>query len=409
MGKQKISKIIKTIRQLKPRLLLTLAFTPAAITFGTSCSAAQSTTQIAPASKDTISPQMRFLAAGIANMRQQLQCAEARFTYYHATPRQPTPDWVLKELAKQGMKIRPPGPGPLLKETTVVRWYYQKPQLAIWVEETNNDQEELVSRQRLVFDGKQVSLLGGPLQKQDQHETQSKVEQGEGGKEGNIDLKKFSHLPDGTVLPPENALRDGLWHFMPQADLRFHTYEGPIQLDKVLLQKQWNPVFKGEETVFGSQCWKVEVSSEKGVGDYWIDVEHGFLVRKVERNRYVDGKLVLIARMEAPKLLESNGVWVPALAETRAFEQPVNSATATSYIAERLIISNFKANGNLPASIFTMDWPVGARVQDNFTGKRFTVGGLGSPQPAPVPQPIEAKPKQSAAAPSIAPQEKLKP
>nr|MDQ2730574.1 hypothetical protein [Armatimonadota bacterium] len=157
-----------------------------------------------------------------------------------------------------------------------------------------------------------------------------------------------------------------------------------------------NYLYKGKEEVEGSPCWKVESDDPKTASTiYWIDVDHGFLVRRMQAFVVLDGKLTLISEVRVPSILESNGVWVPAVHEFRYYWKVAQRAIAAKYgthpepvpapgskdedqakpvvAIDRLVISSFSANRDLPPDAFHLDWPVYTRIQNQISQKDYII------------------------------------
>ncbi len=142
---------------------------------------------------------------------------------------------------------------------------------------------------------------------------------------------------------------------------------------------------------------KVEISDKILRTIYWIDTEHGFIVRRLEDYLQIAGKQVLSRELQVPRLQESNGIWMPALVESKSYWRlpkikrkqsdkplppsgvsPDRVEVSEDYVTlppriTRVTISDFKADCELPPGVFDLEWPIGTQVQDNINQKNFVV------------------------------------
>lgn len=318
------------------------------------------------------SPEVRFVAEGIKKSRQQLQCAQATITHTQVLSK----DFETLEKSRAESLPLYLQPSPLnktvkSKETSeTARWYYQKPKLSMMIETSDSSSRTPTRYERLTSDGREAKLLQRVTRKSQDNDTQSNT------------------INIGIISPPGSALFNGIWRPYSHLDPRTYMYyDGVEPLDKLLLKQNPPPVFKGEETITGSRCMKLQVQTAPDAQTlYVIDVDHGFIIRRIEDYIQSENKMVLLSSMEVPRLLESNGTWFPAIVEMKIlwtaimatgkahnFQVPPVDDVAVPPVVKRLTISDFNANCNVPPELFTLDWPLGSRVEDKMTQKSFVV------------------------------------
>lgn len=329
-----------------------------------------------------VAPEVRFVAAGIANARQQLHCGQVTVTRTRVESKEIAAFMRLLTGEATETKVD------VNQETReTAQWRWQESKLSLLVNFDRFNPREIRRSERIVSDGRVATILT-------EYENPAHLEHG------------IYHR--GTIAPAETVLKDGIYLFHAEFDPRFEAYydhyniAGQKPLDELFLQSKPPAVFKGEETLEGSRCMKIEIMNF-GLGapqgaptHYWIDIEHGFLLRRQEEQSVVGQKLgqkALNWEVRVPRLIENNGVWLPAEVERkrtfnfdadklRANEKrriPLESYKFEGRIAffppnvERITFSEFKADCDLPPDAFILKWPVGTSVQDKFTQKTFKV------------------------------------
>jgi hypothetical protein len=256
------------------------------------------------------------------------------------------------------------------RETTSLSIFsHQPPKVAI-ERRANPKASALLRFERVILNDK----LAYVLEQYDQNKGQSTKPNDESG-----------YYSFGYIRPSTELLKDGLVDPLQLSDPRYHCYFdhlGGEPIDQRLLRPDFKAVYLGEEIINGSRCMKMEVSFLQDAKIlYWIDAEHGFLLRRREERTY-SGKDLLREETVVPELQESNGVWLPKTVETRQFIEPVNSKAGQSpeidpskVIVTRTTFSDFKANTDIPTSTFDMKWPKGANVRNQISLTGFIADG----------------------------------
>lgn len=309
-----------------------------------------------------VPPEIRFVAAGIENARQQLQCGQSAVTVYQFTP-------------KEYFKTRQPLGGQPShqdrEETTKSWWNYQAPKMSL---STRIDpaSSDIMRYQRLVIDVAGDKSLQG-------YDDSAKNSRG-----GTYYM--------GSIMPHGQILKNGLAQEYEMNDPRYYAYYyGNLPLDKLFLKKTGipmfdgmpSPVYKGEASVEGSRCMMVEVRPSKDIRwIYWIDVEHGFLVRRQESYRQRGDRELMYMEVRVPRLVESNGSYLPALVEKKQFfvnakGQNDNAVVNNRPLLTRVSISDFKADCNISPEVFLMKWPVGTNITDVINQQKLVVIAVG--------------------------------
>lgn len=130
---------------------------------------------------------------------------------------------------------------------------------------------------------------------------------------------------------------------------------------------------------------------------FWIDVQHGYVLRRAETYMRMGGKLVLLSETTVPLLSVSKGIWLPAVSEEKLAvpleitkrSNPQKSVQKLGgyrvegeilflpAVVKRATITNFAANCNIPPEVFSVSWPLHTAIQDLLTNKRFTIMAVG--------------------------------
>lgn len=333
--------------------------------------------------QSAVSPEVRFVVAGIENARQQIRCGQAKVTRYEMTPRE---YYLLMRLTDPQREI--PKGDKDEEKTEIAYWYYQQPRLSMRVEPASAaNAPARVIYDRFVSDG----VTAKTLSKYDESKQKSVPAPQQNEPEPNS-IYYFGFIDDAAVVT-----KSGLWGQWNQIDPRFYAhYFASKPLDLLFLEKRLGAQYKGEDVVEGSRCMKVEISDKILRTIYWIDTEHSFVVRRLEDYLQVGGKQALSRELQVPRLQESNGIWMPALIESKSYWRlpkikeekgkplppsgvsPDRVEVSEDYVTlppkiMRVTISNFRADCNLPPNIFEMEWPIGTQVQDHINQKNFVV------------------------------------
>ena len=327
---------------------------------------------------------IRFIAAGIEHAHEQFRCGEATVT---------TSDFVPKELATVIRSMSQEGPPPSSQQNfqqqdqefvTVGHWYYNDPLLSMSVESSVRPGGGPPDRLRLVIKDGVAKTLANTIVSSPRT------------------IGPEPPRYNGAMSPPEDVLLRGLlWMEGSEVDPRNYTWfaVGPMSetLIDMLLKGRTAAVYMGKKRVEGVDCMVVERTwpgTQKET--FWFDVEHGFLVRRREASLYMGGKWALAVETRVPRVIESEGIWLPESVETKdwslsmadAVNKPADNekpspAAGPAPEAEGkdhhrphvtvVTISNFRANCELPPEAFVLDWPLGTVVSDNIHHKRFRV------------------------------------
>lgn len=313
--------------------------------------------QPAPLTQSQISAEVRFVAAGIMDGRDQIKCGQAVVTHYQKTPKEFFDYLRLHSSTKEAARL-PIGDE---EKTQTAWWYYQNSKLSMFVEEDRTSPQEILLYQRIVTDAKNARILQAYK---------------------NPARKQRGVYYVGAIIPVETAIQNGLRQNSEFLDPRFYAYYYTLErsLDQLFLDKSVSPSYKGEEVIEGSRCMKVEVwLSEDEQSIFWIDVEHGFLARREAEYVRVENKMQLSREVRVPSIVESNGVWLPAIVERKDFLLSLQGrgrdkgAITPPTILKRVTISDFKTHCEIPPMAFILDWPLGTNVSDGLNNSRFLV------------------------------------
>jgi hypothetical protein len=306
-----------------------------------------------------VSPEVRFVAAGIEDSRQKLHNAQATVSYYQFTPKESFDRWRKLPYIPSNL------PSKDLETRQLVHWYLQDPYLVMQIQPDRNEPNNNILSERFITDSNTVKVLDEYLAH---------------------DRPDFGIYHIGIIRRPEGVVKNGLWQYRQELDPRQNAYYSAVTpLDRVLLKSDPPAEFKREEAIEGSKCMKIEASPMKGFrATYWFDVEHGFILRKAELFVVVAGNSTLIRETTIPHLLESNDMWLPALVEIKDFaqSQPTNQdatsqkAPTTLANLKRITISDFKTNVKGPPETRVMRWPLGTNITDDINQRRLIVVAL---------------------------------
>ena len=294
--------------------------------------------------------QIRFLAAGIKNARQKSWRAHAVVTFVTETSAEANKAFAAV------FKQATPGTFPQTDVKTTARawWNCNGSKLAVFFQEENAEQSQALSAtvfEKIVSDGekaKTLTLFSNPA-----------------GDDSSQRLRFFR----GVIASADKSLDNGIWRFHQDMDPRYlaYNYDSSSFVDEILLDPSLKKLYLGQQVVEGSNCAGVEVqitsdsaeTSQEGekaltTGDVkfasnmfytlWIDLEHDFILRKAITSSggsredlqmmkthapqnitpaqigalSIDDIRIVTQKKLAPRLVESNGVWLPALVEIEA-------------------------------------------------------------------------------------------
>lgn len=331
--------------------------------------------QIPPAVPSvTMPPEVHFIAAGIANLREQLKCAQASTTYYQLMPK----GFNLPDVTVHGAGNNPPEEQKDREMTDRARWYMQDGKLSMIVE-ISDDLPNVIYHgvERMVADQERAVVLSAETN----------------------DFKNAqrprSLQYQGIIFPPEEVLSQGIWRLNDTVDPRSYIlFAGGVfqqPLDEWLLKSDPPPIYRGEETLYNSRCARIEIWAQHNIvhNILWFDLDHNFLLRR--KQRYTKSasadKMILRDEWQMPQLLESNKIWFPAAVEIKVYWDATALTTDAQGIQKvphpaikRFTVSDFIVDVKAPPELFHIDWPVGTSVQDRLTGKNFTVLAVGPHQ-----------------------------
>ena len=310
---------------------------------------------------NTAPPEVRFVAAGISDARGKLRRAQADVYFYKVT---------YKELLR-AEETQPAAPGQLddKVEIQAAYWAYRDPDLAMDIRDIDPFGSLLREKQLLANTGSIRTLFTGY----------------EPDAQGKPPVKP---AVTGLVLPADQGMRNGLPDGDALMDPRsWAFFENTTPLDRLFLDKREHATFQGEDVIDRSRCMKIQLDpnpEERWL--YWIDVEHGFVVRRQEVYTYVKGQAILSSKQEALRLSESGGVWLPTVIESRVFFPtaglpgfPVAAGPSATMTGVFLIvtISGFRTDlESVPSTVFSLAWPPGTAIHDLVTGKNYITGSV---------------------------------
>lgn len=134
---------------------------------------------------------------------------------------------------------------------------------------------------------------------------------------------EFNGLVSEGVIQPSTSVmsKHGIWETFEKADPRLPMFFIGSQnlLSDVILHSKANVSYEGEVTYDGSKCMRVNVTPESKMSkdEYWVDVDHGFIIRKVNSFRIADGVATKLLSLESSGLLESSGFWIPSVVDVK--------------------------------------------------------------------------------------------
>lgn len=318
-----------------------------------------------------VSP-IQFVASGISDSRQRLSCAQANMTYYKFMPKRVFDAFRSFPGLPSSLKI----PDSDQEKTLKIQWFLRKDQSSLLVE-ADPSASEIWKSERLVVNSKGGTMLREFLNSR----TSSKA----------------TSYYSGGFAPVENIMQYGLWKGEEQYDPRvyaYYAYPGMQPLDELLLQNPSPAISKGESSVEGARCMKIELPRPNGTyWLIWVDLDHSFLLRRVEAYQTRRGRTTMYSQVRVLRIQGSNGIWFPKVVERKRFlQRPIGQVSSTSVgkdpnvILERVTVSDFKANCDIPDSAFVVKWPVGANVVDTVNQKKMIAKSEGLVENRPEPK-----------------------
>ena len=278
---------------------------------------------------------VRFLAAGIKNSREGLSCGQANVVIKNVEPKE------LSSPPEKEDKVT----------TTSVAWHIKDEQISMSVLRFLGDSKTPIVSEALVADAAQAKVLTGQ----------------------NMGNGIISY--SGAILPAAEVIDTRMWKENRLIDPRHYAYLDSFPIDETLL---WDKcIFKvEEETIDGDICSKITVTNAtqptlKAERIVWIDAQHSFLVRRSETYFDYRGKKVLFRRSKITKIVNSGGVWFPAEVKVEEFEGALDGDFDSRPVTQSVMISDFKAECEMPKEVFQLDWPTGTDVSNSITGEFF--------------------------------------
>ena len=299
---------------------------------------AQAQVTVSPAQ---VIPEVRFIAAGIENSRQQLACAQGSISYYQFTPKEFLPasingeplDPIDREVVRTG------------------RWILQDSILSMFVVIPSKDPNGASELYRIVARDTEALTYN--------EFTQQTV----GGEPKSV--------RQGAIRSAESVLKRGMWNLCPYLDPRAYTsYFGhPMfpPLNTMLLRSGSKAVYKGEEQLYGTSCMRVDVQETKRtLKSYWFDAAHSFLLRRMESNVTYNGGVRLQQEWIMPEIIEGKGAWLPAVVEVRTYVKGKEADAQSGQLPQltKFTISNFSAGCDASEKDLTIRWPLDTNVTD---------------------------------------------
>lgn len=312
--------------------------------------------------KNTIPVEVQFMAAGIRDARERAKCIQVEFTHTYYRSK----EFVQFQNSKEEgfpEQLRISRPVQAIETTNAGIVNYKRPQLSIEFNSYTNA-SKIVSNSLLYADGKEAKTLD---------------------RQTYTDLSGQSNSTlSGVRVMQNEVVYNGVWRLYSNSDPRTYTYyAGGRPLDTILLNPKAAPTFVGEQIVDGSRWMGVKLSESKTAHALlWIDVDHSFLLRKLSRYSSVNGKDVLTYEIDVPSLLESKDFWFPSTIETKQFWMDfgeISHVGSEAPIINRINVSTFKSDCNIPSETFQLKWPVGTSVSDVVNQEQLRVMAVEKP------------------------------
>lgn len=171
----------------------------------------------------------------------------------------------------------------------------------------------------------------------------------------------------GVIQSSSSVLSSlGMWRAFEDADPRNILFSngGPRLFSSIILDPRASAQVQGEDNYNGSHCVKIRITPQntRGYDMYWIDEDHGFIIRKVNSFRENKGNLVKVIELNSADLLESNGSWIPSFSEFRM--GPSLDTIGSIQIIRRLRYSEFRTGSSAEPDVMEFKWPVGTVIND---------------------------------------------
>jgi hypothetical protein len=305
------------------------------------------------AQKAQVSNEVRFVAAGIEDARHHLQCAHVKVERYQLIPKE----------ALMYIYSRPNAPkisASILtkddEQRQVAWWNLRTPDISITVEPDQTDSQQILRYERLNVN-KNIARLLQAYQRLDKDKSN----------------ERGQYYYEGFIRNPSTIIKNDLWHAYEYLDPRFYAYSAVgIPLEQLFLNGATPAIFKGEEKLYNSRCMKIEVIRNPNYYEiYWIDIEHSFIVRRVENYSRVDDKSMLIGETRIPNLIGKNNQWLPGTVERKDF---VSGPKIFNF--QRIIFSEFNNDCQFSPETFDFSWPLGTNVTDEINIKDLVVASI---------------------------------
>lgn len=331
-----------------------------------------------------IAPELRFLVAGISDARAKLRCAQAHISYNEVTSKE------FAQLLADAEASNEETPGDTDtnmvgkdQETNVAAWWYIKDeQLSMFVKPDS----PRVNYEQIVANSTTAKIVT-EFRESDKLQASQSVKASAG----------VYHF--GSIVRNEVVLKNQLWRQWNSLDPRFYAFQlGSLPLDERILKSNPPAIYRGEETVDGSRCMKVQVHPFNGISKvYYVDVDHGFIIRRLEDYQDINGKSVLVGELTTSQIVGEAGIWLPTFIESKAYSPLlITKETQTAEVKKALSlapdgvkiedgmitfpaqayqvkISDLKINCNIDPRAFILNWPIGTQVQDQVSDEKYSV------------------------------------
>lgn len=302
-------------------------------------------------SATNVSAQVRFIALGIKNSREQLQNAQCVVDYQQITPIR-VQDYIASRVntrAGQSVMTTKASTDEKLKERAW--WFYRSPQLSTIVQ---LDPDQGNARAYMNFD----HLVA------DENNA--------------LTLQKYSRIPGnssyymGVISRKDDIVKNGLWTSYAHLDPRFYSHCAystvGVPLDEVLLEGKYPTEFRGEISIYGSRCMQVELIRSADYHElYTIDVDHNYIVRQVAIYASMNGQKSPILDAEIPNIIKSEDFWMPSNIIVKQYV-----GDDGEFVTQSVNISEFKINPEFSPFVFEMNWPFGTTIENSVDQKRYT-------------------------------------
>ena len=305
---------------------------------------------------ENLSSEVRYIAAGINNARHQVECGQLSANYYQFTPKE-----SMVKFDSQG-------------KISAVEGAVDKER----IDKISLEYDKTRLHTKILYQGYNSSPSRVENLVVQQGKAQFFSEYKYIGQNRADSVRIFR---EGVIALSDDILEDGFWRNHQYWDPRAYVYAvGTMPLDKFFLNSVPAVTFAGTDTWRGSRCMKLKRNTgEDSYLVYWIDVEHSFLLRRIESYLREGNENLLGGEMQVPRLIESNSTWFPAEIEVKTYWNVTGvvpdkgNGSARRPIIRRLTVENLQTKCDFPIGTFDFDWPLNTLISDEIQQKTFFV------------------------------------